>query len=371
MTNTIKVKRRTYLGSAGSLALSLSALKYIGSKKALSVSFDNFNTSGRFKPRNIESDNLITTFNNIQILSKNLDSTKNITLSFRVLIDGSEYKIKEHSIRLNSESDTITIGSLSVNLGNSSGPSIADASSIYAGIVISHPDVSKDSAYARLTEANTGVKNLSMFNSPIYHFTAEAIDKTDGTTGVEFPEIISDTTTTPINGPVYRSNQAGLPAVEYTSSNNQAHNFSPDNQLPTGSQSFSAVVTFYKKSDTESAAWHWGNNTDDSYNHMNLRANDVRHEYFFNDIPGGTMVNGEWKTAGAKYDGSTTTLFFDGSNVGSQNSGSVSVDDVDHSIGYRRSNNDRYADIYLYELAISDQVESDSAFQEYHNSRIP
>jgi hypothetical protein len=229
-------------------------------------------------------------------------------------------------------------------------------------------------------EVFVGIPDSGMFQSPIYQFWAGSIDATDGSTGTVFPEVlegdVSDATA--VGDPTYNADFNGYASIKYDDTDD-GHNWSGDSQLPTGAESFSWAVLIYYGSLPPSGSFDqivgYGNaNTNDNRNAL-LVTDDtgaLYHTFQNNDLEGGTQLpTGSWLTAGVRYDGSNRKVYLNGSGDGNDSPGSVNVQNQDHSIGYNRTIGGEYAGAYVAEAILSSTAESDQAFADYHNDRIP
>lgn len=217
------------------------------------------------------------------------------------------------------------------------------------------------------------IPDSGMFQSPIYQFWAGGLDETDGTGSVPYPEVLADLPdATAVGGPIYRADQSGFEAVEYDGVDD-GHDWSPDSNIPTGSDSFSwAALAYLQDTDNNNQFIGYGDffNAGES-NLLNTTGENLRHDLGGGEsLSGGsTLPTGEFITVGVSYDGSTRTLYFNGSQDGSDNPPTPSVTDEMHTIGYR-SNGSLYTDGFITEIILSDSAESDTAYSDYHNDRL-
>ena len=222
-------------------------------------------------------------------------------------------------------------------------------------------------------EEISAIPDTSMFQSPLYQFTADLIGDADGET-VDFPEAIADLSdATAVNNPTFREDQDGYPAVEYDRENEDAHDWTPDSQLPTGDDSHSIAALVHPRVGEQMVVFAYGDDEEESETRLEVDdSGELRHDFFNNNTDSGdeTVNDSEWNTIGMSYDGSERTLFINGESVSTDTAGSVNVDDVNHAIARWRANDSRYFDGFISEVILSSDGESASAFEDYHNDRI-
>jgi len=228
-------------------------------------------------------------------------------------------------------------------------------------------------AYA---DALSAIPDSGMFQSPLYQYTSvEGLDASDGQTADDWTEQLAGAgDATAVGGPVYRADQAGFAAVEYDGTDD-AHDFPTDGQLPTGSTEVSFAATIYIKSAHTSSVVDYGDGTGNG-TYVELRIQSDNTVRFLTaqataDAEGGNYSAGTWATTGGSLSPSQADVYLNGSNVGTDSDpGTIDLLDQDRAIAYRGYNNDNFADIYLYDLVISDAKESDQAFSDYHQDRL-
>jgi len=219
--------------------------------------------------------------------------------------------------------------------------------------------------------AGDAIPDTSMFNSPIYQWAGNAIDKSDGTSPVDWPVSIADLSDATAVGSPTKTTQSNKQVVEYDPSNdNDAHHWSSDADIPTGSDSFSWAATVWFQSGGDHTIASFGNSSDGESQGFGLNNGKLYHFFFGGTFNGSTVSTGQFTTIGVRYDGSNRKLYLNGSGDGTDTPGSQSVKDTNHSLGYFKANNTNYCDAYVYDIVLCDAAESDQAFTDYHNDRI-
>jgi hypothetical protein len=219
----------------------------------------------------------------------------------------------------------------------------------------------------------------SGLNHELYRWNAQfALNSgiSAGTQSFAWPEsngLLSDASA--VAGPTLRSDQAGLAASEYDGVDD-GHDWTADNNLPTGDAAHSWAATINLKSvDRAHAIASYGpdNNGEVSY----LRIDDTNAVGLSKrntQALGNTSLSVDsWVTVGASYDPDTgeATVYLNGSQDGSDGGfGPLNLGDADHRLGHKPVTFGEYADAFIYDVILSNGVESSSAFGDYHTNMV-
>jgi len=214
------------------------------------------------------------------------------------------------------------------------------------------------------------IPDLSMFQSPLYQFSAAGISAPDGSSPVEFNESLNNVGSTTASGdPTFNSdfNNTGTATVDYDG--NDYHIWPSDNQLPTGSSAtLSIFVTYY----TNTASDEVGLAGYDGL-YPALRANGT-YGYFTNGTAnattGASYPTGTLDTMGVTYDvGAGSVVIYGGGSEISTESESVDMTDANRAFGYVDFFGSNFLDGGIHEVVFCDTIESTSDYQTYHNER--
>lgn len=224
------------------------------------------------------------------------------------------------------------------------------------------------------------IPDSGVFQSPIYQFWAGEIEASDGTSPVDFPEVLGGLSdATAVGGPTYRNNQSGFETAEYDGTED-AHDFTADSQMPTGNSEVSVACLIYIDSFPSSGASNifWfgteqGGTENDALDLRLISSGSIEWNIWGDPSPiswSGASAGG-WITVGGSYGGSDggLTIYGNGSSI---ESGSAGADIVgpDGSIGYRYTSGDRHGDIFVAEVVVSDTEEPAQSFSDYHSDRL-
>lgn len=242
------------------------------------------------------------------------------------------------------------------------------------GITIDGTNVSEVTVDGDVVFSVSAIPDTSMFSSPIYQWTVtEGLSVSDGQTADNWTEQLAGIgDATAVDTPTYRSDTSGRASVDYDGTND-AHNFSPDNALPTGSEPVSLAATVYLRSDHPGTILSYGDGSDGLELKFGVRSGGTFFNSFGNviDIRAGDHPLDQWITLGYSTDNSDSAeAYINGSSVGTDTPGSMNLQDTNHGIGYRRNNATAYLDGYIYDVVLCDAEESDQAFTDYSNNRI-
>jgi len=224
-------------------------------------------------------------------------------------------------------------------------------------------------AYA---DALSAIPDSGMFQSPIYQFWAGEADESDGTSGFGFPEVLAGLSDASASGgPIYREDQAGFAAGEYDGVDD-GHDFTPDADLPTGDDPWSfAALAYIRDGSGTNGIVGWGaSGADDQSMLLRVNGGDAEQIVWGTAVTGDPVPTGEWITLGGTYDGSTMEVLSQGSLDNSTSISGLNIQDQDHALAYRPSNNDAFLDGFLSEVIVSDVAETESAFSDFHNDRL-
>jgi len=230
---------------------------------------------------------------------------------------------------------------------------------------------------SEIAEVRTGAGDVlfsasagtSMFQSPIYQFTASEINAQDGTSPVNYPEVLAglpDATTT--TDPTFRASfkTTGLQAVEYDS--NDFHNVSTDSQIPNNGEQISIFVLYFNTANQQNGLAAFGN-TGEAF----LEADTTNNEYRVNvsganSFSGGSAPLDQLTTMGFAYDDSSNQGELFGNGV-SAATASTSIDMSSHNLDIGGGNTSKPPSGAIMELIVCDTKESLTAYQQYHNDR--
>ena len=216
------------------------------------------------------------------------------------------------------------------------------------------------------------VPDSDIFQNSLYRFSYHNVSQPDGTTPFDVPEVLAGLNDAQAqNSPTFREDQRGVRAGEYDRNDNDYHTFSPDANMPSGTDDFSiAALVYVNNSSDESGIVGWGGNS--GSDEFVFRINDdgvefgsrVSSEGF---AGGGNVPSGEWITCGGLFDGDNVKSILNGSLVASD-SASFSTNIGDYAeIGRTHDDSGREIDGFIGDIIICDGSESESSFDEYHN----
>lgn len=223
--------------------------------------------------------------------------------------------------------------------------------------------------------------DISMFDSPVHHFDARAIQAPDGTPGLNFPETISGITdATPVGSPTYRADVNGFPAFEYDGSTDY-HEWQLGSETPVGSEYFT-IAALFKLTSGSGDVWSFGSTNTGEANILSVKSGgyvpDWYHD-FYNErntilptIMAGWNV-GEWATVAIRFgiEGGNPPpalqFFFNGSPMAVTSPSPNVIDGFTPKIG--NGPNKGYLTGYIAEIVISDVAEDFSTVAAYHSDR--
>jgi len=218
--------------------------------------------------------------------------------------------------------------------------------------------------------AGPDIRDVGMFQNPIYQWWGENIDAVDGASPVDWPESLAALAdASAVNGPT-KQTKSGFESVLYNGTSD-GHNFTPDAQWPSGGQphSIAALIYINDTSDYNTVA-SWGTSSTSRGMYFTVHDSKVSYGIWAKpDAQGGTVPTGQWITVGAAAQVDSQEVYLNGSFVGSE-SEFIDFPNQNHSIGYRRINNQMHMDGYIAEVVISDKFENAQSFSNYHQNRL-
>jgi len=229
-----------------------------------------------------------------------------------------------------------------------------------------------------LYSRTSAIRDTSMFQSPIYQWTAVGLGLSQGDTVDPFVDELSSVSASAVNSPTFESDQSGLEAVGYQSGDTDHHTIPSDGQLPTGGNPVSVAATVYLPSGADGCLFGYGNSTQDQSVELQLHTNGdgtgfIRVETWKGSIRAisSNYFEGQWLTVGGWIsDANGGQTFLNGSPAGSDSNGTLNQQDANRAIGYRTWSNNLPIDAYLHDLVVCASEESDQAFADYHNDRL-
>jgi len=211
--------------------------------------------------------------------------------------------------------------------------------------------------------------DISMLSSPVYHFDAQAVNATDGSTNADFPETegnISDASNS--NGVTFRQNEDGFASFEYDGSG-QHHEWDTDSDAPTGNGAFTVLITLKPSSaNSQATMFVYGNEAQDKTNGMGIVGGKWFHFFFANDLTFSSVVVNKWVTFAVRFNGSTREGFVNGVSQGSDTTTADVGGTLQPYIGGWSGFNTPF-DGYIADIVLCDVAESTSAIQSYHTNR--
>lgn len=233
-----------------------------------------------------------------------------------------------------------------------------------------------DRPVANVTGADyTPLPDIGMFQDPLYQFWAGGYDGSDGDSPVPLPEVLAGLSdATAVGGPTYQADQSGLEAILYDGADD-GHDWSPDSQLPLGSDPWSFVMLIYPNSGS-------GAHTMLSYGAANsaeridyrLNGGTIQADLFGSGVviqSSSTYPTNQFITAMVTHDGSGNyAAMLNGSSDNTNSGTTPNLSDANHSIGYRAQGDQNYSDAYIAEAVVSGTNESEQAFSDFHDDRL-
>lgn len=216
--------------------------------------------------------------------------------------------------------------------------------------------------------------DVSMFSDPQYQFYAASIEATDGDSPVPFPETLAGlSSATAVGSPTYRVDKNGqYDTVDYAdTTDNYGHNWDAENDSVTGDAYSVAALIWLNSPGDNVGVFSWGSGTEafliiDISGSISVAAGTSDPDRY------GTVPTGEFSTVGFSFSNGNYNFYINGSNVGSESSGTPdSIDTGNIGIGYSRERNNAWFDGFITEVVVSNTEESGTAFSDYHNNRLP
>jgi len=222
-------------------------------------------------------------------------------------------------------------------------------------------------ARAGLLSGRDAIPDTLMFQNPIYQFWAGGLGTSDGTSPVEFPEVLDGLPNASANGdPTYNADYSGLQFIDYDG--NDTHDWNPDSKLPTGSSATLSIFVVYYTTDNKTIQELAGYGSDDVG--LTVGSDYGIQTSSHNDVKGGNPPQDTLDTAGFSYDvGSGSVEVFGGGSSAASGSTSAALDDQNHGIGYDADNSDRYVSGGIAEVVICDAIESSTDYSTFHSDR--
>ena len=219
------------------------------------------------------------------------------------------------------------------------------------------------------------IPDSDMFQNPIYQFFAGSIEDSDGTSPVDYPEVLAELEdASAVDSPTFRADQDGFKAVEYDGSGDK-HEWTPNEDIPTGSDPLSvAALVYHRDSNTLMRAFSYGEENEGRAFALGVEDGNVETQNFGADsgiIGSSTAPSGDWITIGAKHTGSNDLDVYLNGDVDGSGSSSHDHDraNANHEIGDYIGRGD-FWDGFIAEIVVCDGDESDQAFADYHNDRL-
>lgn len=210
----------------------------------------------------------------------------------------------------------------------------------------------------------SAIPDVSMFQSPIYQWYAGSYGGFEGDVP-PFPEELgglSDATAS--GGPTYQENyqSTGKDMIEYDGTDD-FHDAPVDSQFGNSSQ-FSVFVTYYAL-DTNDMSFVGGGGSPFELGYFS--SNYHFGSFDGNSLTGGTPSANVIDTMGGTYDDSdgSIVLYANGSQITSGSS-TIVIDTTNWTLGEEGG---RYTDGGIFEVVVSDVVESSTAYSDYHSDR--
>lgn len=126
---------------SGSVLSLGSSMSIISKNAEAKISFDT--TQPQFNSAELLSDNLILTFNEFKLNYKYIKEVDtDIKIDLYIIVDGESYRAKRIPVSIQSESGTLDIAPLTVNIGKeNNGISLSSADTITMRLQIKHPNI--------------------------------------------------------------------------------------------------------------------------------------------------------------------------------------------------------------------------------------
>jgi hypothetical protein len=223
--------------------------------------------------------------------------------------------------------------------------------------------------------------DISMFDSPVHHFDARAMQAADGTVGLNFPETISGLAdATPIGSPTYHADVNGFPAFEYDG-NTDYHEWQIGPETPVGSEYFT-IAALFKPAGDGGDVWSFGNTNTGEANILSVASNafaTIFEHDFYNDkflILPTIMASwgvGDWATVAIRWgieqggDPPTRQFFLNGSPLAVDTASPNVTDGFTPKIGTGPNNGTFNG--YIAEIVVSDVSEDNATVAAYHSNR--
>jgi len=218
----------------------------------------------------------------------------------------------------------------------------------------------------------SAIPDSSLLQSPIYRFLYEGIGVSDGTQNFSIPDDLNNIPdATVASGTVtYREAFDGVSAGDYPSG--AFHSYNPGSNQPVGNESYTVMALIYIPDTTgDTHLFGWGNPDGGNTDTWGLVVRDAGLIHFTGDISnqrGGSVPQNAWFTVMTHWDNGPNNLtgYLNGSQV-IQDPGirDRTHTDSDYRIGFafRSAKGQKF----VADLLVSDVVESDSVYQDYHN----
>jgi hypothetical protein len=208
-----------------------------------------------------------------------------------------------------------------------------------------------------------------MFQDPQYQFSATALSVSSGTSPVDFPEIQSGlAAATPNSAPTFRSG-TNRDFIEYDGTDD-SHNFDSQDGSVTGDVWSVASVCRLNNGDSPTAVFSWGSSDTARFEAtsggVTIQIQGVGDPGQFGNVPIGSFF-----TMGVSFNTGDYNFYLNGSNVGSQSSGTPDqVSSGSIGLGFHRSVTKARFNGDIAEVIISNTEEPGTAFSQFNADRI-
>lgn len=213
--------------------------------------------------------------------------------------------------------------------------------------------------------------SVAMFDNPIYDWFAGAYDGSEGDQPVAYPERLAGLSdATAVNTPSFDADYdgTGYSAIGYDSSEPDYHQYSADDNLPTGSDAKLSIFSAYYTTTNSQNQHISGYGSDDLGLTLRSSGSYGIQTRPHKDVNGGSYPTGSIDTTGFTYDvASGDVVVYGGGSSVATGSTSATLDDTGRYHGYDATANSHAFEGGILEIVYCNTIESLSNYQSFHN----